>query len=175
MKSQSWGKLTFFYQESPKYLQIIKQFTWCFSIQLSIKFYKHRLMPVFLAVSWRKGSFPFSFYYPSIIFSKKHLYQFSSFVQKTPNVTSLRSEIFLPKRSNAVLRVHLGRKRKAGVIFCLVSKHLKEQHILKTVQLVLLNCKVALFFRVIKLKPNHIEIKTICVRLMAKQFERKKT
>lgn len=52
---------------------------------------------------------------------------------------------------------------------------MKEQHILKTVQLFLPNYEVTLFFRVRKLKPNHIEIKNICASLMAKQSERKKT
>lgn len=83
---------------------------------------------------------------------------------------------FLPKRS-AVLLDHLGRKKRrgGGDNFCLRSKHLKEQHILKTVQLFLPNYEVTLFFRVRKLKPNHIEIKNICASLMAKQSERKKT
>lgn len=80
----------------------------------------------------------------------------------------------LPKRRSAVLLVHLGRKRR-GMNFCLLSKHLKEQLTLKTVQLVLSNCKVTLFFRIRKLKPNHIEIKNICASLMAKHGERKKT
>lgn len=82
---------------------------------------------------------------------------------------------FLPKKS-AVLLDHLGRKKKGGGDnFCLRRKRLKEQHILKTVQLFLPNYEVTLFFRVRKLKPNHIEIKNICASLMAKQSERKKT
>lgn len=74
------------------------------------------------------------------------------------------------------LLVYLGRKKhRVGVVnFHLLSKHLKEQHILKTLKLVLLNSKLALFFRIRKLKPHHIEIENTCASLMAKQAERKK-
>lgn len=44
----------------------------------------------------------------------------------------------------------------------------------KTLELILLNSKVVLFFRVRKLKPHHIEIENICTSLMAKQAEGKK-
>lgn len=58
--------------------------------------------------------------------------------------------------------------------FHLLSKHLKEHYILKTLKLVLLNSKLVLLFRVRKLKPHHIEIENTCASLMAKQAERKK-
>lgn len=57
-----------------------------------------------------------------------------------------------------------------GVVnFHLLSKHLKEQHILKTLKLALLNSKRVLFFRV-----RNTEIENMCASLMAKKAKRKK-
>lgn len=83
--------------------------------------------------------------------------------------------LFFSARST-VLLVYLGRKKHAmGVVnFHLLSKHLKEQHILKTWKLASLNSKCVLFFRVRRLKPHHIEIENMCASLMAKQAKRKK-